>query len=154
MMRRITGNHELSSLPYLLGGIVLFALPYLKISRYKELSFRLLMLASVLMFTVLFSSGSELVTYIIAFIGIGIWFFTLPKPISGINIFIGAFAVYAGSLFITDLFPNYIKVNFMKPYGLKVLPTLIVWLTVIYQMMFGAQADEVNPHFKLKHSEL
>ena len=139
MIRRLFGNYELSSLPFLITGILIFALPYLKINRYKEDHFRFQMLASVLLFTVLFSSGSELVTYIIAFTGVGIWFMTLPQPRRKTDITILVIALYFGSLFITDLFPRYIKVNIMKPYGLKVLPCLIVWITVVYQMIFRSQ---------------
>ena len=139
MIRRLTGNYELSSLPVLITGVLIFALPYLQMKRYKDDLFRFRMLASVLLFTVLFSSGSELVTYIIAFVGVGVWFMTLPRPLKKIEIAVFIIAIYVGSLFTTDLFPRYIKFNIMKPYGLKVLPCLIVWITIVYQMIFGSR---------------
>lgn len=136
MVRRITGDHSISTLPFLAGALVLFILPYFKINRYKELQFRLSLLSSVLLFTVLFSTSSEMVTYIIAFTGVGIWFVSLPKPVTKLQIAVFIFALYIGSLFSTDLFPHYLKSNLIKPYALKALPCLVVWLTIISEMLF------------------
>ena len=81
MYRRILHNPELPNLPFLLFGLTLFGLPYLKISSYKKEKFQLLLLSSVLIFTVIFSSGSESPTYIIAFLGVAIWFVLHNRPI-------------------------------------------------------------------------
>ncbi|MDN3551277.1 glycosyltransferase family 87 protein [Mucilaginibacter aquaedulcis] len=136
MIRRIFNNDGLPSLPFIAGGMLLLALPFLRISRYSEQSFRFLALSSILMFTVLFSSGSELVTYIIAFAGVGIWYMSIEQPVNKLEIGLLLFAIYFGSLFATDLFPKSWRVNIIKPYRLKVLPYLLVWLAVIYQMLF------------------
>ncbi|GAA4341189.1 glycosyltransferase family 87 protein [Mucilaginibacter gynuensis] len=136
MVRRIVNDKTLPSLPFIAGGMLLMALPYVRISRYKDQSFRLLSLSSILLFTVLFSSGSELVTYIIAFAGIGIWFMSLEKPAKRFELALLIFAIYFGSLFATDLFPKLWREQLIKPYALKALPCLVVWLMVIYQMLF------------------
>ncbi len=60
-------------------ALFLFALPYLRIGQYKHLRFRLMFLASVSMFLCLFSTGTENSTYIIAYVGIGIWFMASPN---------------------------------------------------------------------------
>jgi len=147
MVRRLINSNSLPSLPFIAGGILLLALPFLRISRYGEQSFRLLALSSILLFTVLFSSGSELVTYIIAFAGVGIWYLSLEQPGSKVEIGLLLFAIYFGSLFASDLFPKSWRVHIMKPYRLKVLPYLLVWLTVIYQMLF--KRNKPTPYSQL-----
>ena len=67
---------------------------------------------------------------------------SLPRPISNFNIFIFIFALYVGSLFMTDLFPHYVKANIIKPYGLKALPCTIVWITILVQMLFAKQKSQ------------
>ncbi|MCX2431582.1 glycosyltransferase family 87 protein [Pedobacter sp. GR22-10] len=134
MARRISGDVNLPNMPFLLGGLILFALPYLRISQYKHLAFRLMLLASTLIFTVIFSSGSESPTYIIAFAGVAIWFIvqTSPKSKWAIGLFVFAFCLT--SLSPTDLFPRAAK-EFIRLYSLKALPCMIIWFTIIYQMM-------------------
>lgn len=67
-----------SDLWLIIPGILAFCAPYLRFSQYKNLYFRYAFLASVLMFVVLFSTGSESSTYIIAFVGVALWFVAVP----------------------------------------------------------------------------
>lgn len=134
IVRRTTGNINLPNAPFLLVGLVLFGLPYLRIKQYKHLSFRLMLLASTLIFTVIFSSGSESPTYIIAFAGVAIWFMVQQNPKKGWIIALFIFAFILTSLSPTDIFPRPVK-EFIRLYSLKALPCVIIWLTIIYQMM-------------------
>ena len=139
MARRMVG-HKIQVLPFLVVGAALYLFSCYKVYKFKDVQSRLLLLSSSLLFVVLFSTGSELVTYIIAFIGISIWFMSKPSP-TGFQIVIFIFAIYVGSLFSTDLFPKYIKVNYIKPYALKALPCVIIWLTVLWEMVTNAPKD-------------
>jgi hypothetical protein len=146
MLRRIVG-HPINILPVLLTGLGLFAVSNLKNYMAEGMRPKLLMLASCLLFVVLFSTGSEQCTYIIAFAGIAIWFMSAPRPLTRGQIALFVFALYFGSLFRTDIFPAYIKNNFMLPYALKALPCLLVWLAVITEMLVKkpvAQFIQVN----------
>ncbi|QXU42043.1 glycosyltransferase family 87 protein [Pedobacter sp. D749] len=134
IVRRATGNVNIPNLPFLLGGLILFALPYLRIKQYKHIGFRLMLLASTLIFTVIFSSGSESPTYIIAFAGVAIWFMVQQNPKKGLIIALFIFAFILTSLSPTDIFPRPVK-EFIRLYSLKALPCVIIWLTIIYQMM-------------------
>jgi hypothetical protein len=133
MVKRITGFYELSNLPFLVFGLLLFVIQYTKIKYFKELKFRLLMLASTLIFTVLFSSGSESPTYIIAFVGVAIWFVIQPKN----NYYLGliVFALLLTSFSATDIFPKIIRESYIKPYALKALPCFVIWLVIVFQMV-------------------
>jgi len=132
--RRITQNIHLPNWPFLLVGLLLFSLPYLRISQFRFLEFRLLLLASTLIFTVIFSSGSESPTYIIAFAGVAIWFITQQKPFANWQVALFIFAFLLTSLSPTDLFPKSFR-NFVHLYSLKALPCVLIWLAIIYQMM-------------------
>lgn len=134
IVRRTTGNINIPNAPFLLVGIILFGLPYLRIKQYKHLGFRLMLLASTLIFTVIFSSGSESPTYIIAFAGVAIWFMVQQNPKKGWIIALFIFAFILTSLSPTDIFPRPVK-EFIRLYSLKALPCVIIWLTIIYQMM-------------------
>ncbi len=139
MFRRISGNRELSNWIFLIPAIILFGLQYLKINMYGDLRYRFGLLASTLLFVVLFSSGSESSTYIIAMAGVGIWFMLQRQPFSGYAIFLLVFALVLTSLSPSDIFPAYLRRNYVIPYSLKALPCLLVWLTLIYQMMLGGK---------------
>jgi hypothetical protein len=109
--------------------------PKLAFKEYKEQTYRLMLLASVLIFTVIFSSGSESPTYIIAFVGVAIWFVIQPKPISNFYVALLIFAFLLTSLSPSDLIPKYLKDNYIRPYALKALPCVLIWLAVVYEML-------------------
>jgi hypothetical protein len=94
-------------------------------------------LASVLIFTVIFSSGSESPTYIIAFVGVAIWFVIQPKPISNFYVALLIFAFLLTSLSPSDLIPTYLKDNYIRPYALKALPCVLIWLAIVYEMLIN-----------------
>ena len=135
MARRISGNAALSNLPFLAGGLLLFALPYLRVKAYRSQTFQLLILASTLIFTVIFSNSSESPTYIIAFTGVAIWFMLQEKPLKPWVIFLFVFAFVLTSLSPSDLFPKYLKETYVKPYSLKALPCILIWLVITYELL-------------------
>lgn len=133
MARRITGDVTIPNMPFLLGGVILFGLPYLRTAQFKHTGFRLMLLASTLIFTVIFSSGSESPTYVIAFAGVAIWF-SIQKEKKGWMIALFVFAFILTSLSPTDIFPRPVK-EFIRLYSLKALPCVLIWFTIVYQMM-------------------
>ncbi len=135
MVRRISGNHSIQNWPFIVGGLVLFFLPYFRTNQFKETAFRLLLLSSTLIFTVIFSTSSESPTYIIAFVGVAIWFVVQPKPIKSWQIALFIFALLLTSFSPSDIFPRYIRNEYIKPYSLKALPCVLIWFTIIYQML-------------------
>lgn len=135
MVRRISGDHSIQNWPFLLVGIILFILPYFRVSQYKENTFRLMLLASTLIFTVIFSTSSESPTYVIAFVGVAIWFMIQPSPKNKWILFLFVFAFLLTSMSPSDLFPKFIRTEYIKPYSLKALPCVLIWFTIIYQML-------------------
>ena len=135
MVRRISGDHSIANWPFLLVGVLIYALPFLRINQYKEIGFRLMLLCSTLIFTVIFSSSSESATYVIAFTGVAIWFIIQQRPIKTWQIVLFVFAILLTSFSPSDLFPKFIRTEYIKPYSLKALPCVLIWFAVIYQML-------------------
>lgn len=133
-VRRILGDASISNLTFLAFGAPLFFLPYIRIKQYKNYSFQLMILASTLLFLVLFSSGSESPTYIIAVVGVMIWFF-LQKDRTKTDYAMLIFVIILTCFSPSDLFPKFIKENYIIKYSLKAVPCIIVWLRVIYELL-------------------
>ncbi len=134
LVRKVTHSPNLSNMPFILGGLLLFGLTYLKIKFYKNPTYRLLLLSSVLIFTVIFSTGSESPTYIIAFMGIAIWYSAQNKLLY-LNLFLLLFAIILSSLSPSDLFPAFVRENYIKPYALKALPVVLIWFKIVNDML-------------------
>ncbi|MGI4021058.1 MAG: glycosyltransferase family 87 protein [Janthinobacterium lividum] len=133
MIRRTFHLPKISNSIILLPALAVFGSSYFFIEKYKQLPYQLLILSSTLLFTVLFSSGSESPTYIIAFVGVAIWFVNLQKPITSLQISLLVFALILTSLSPSDLFPRTIRDSYIIKYSLKALPCLLIWLSVVYE---------------------
>ncbi|GEN74487.1 membrane protein [Chryseobacterium hagamense] len=133
-VRRIVGDASISNLTFLAFGLPLFAVPYIRIKQYKNYAFQLMILASSLLFLVLFSSSSESPTYIIAVVGVMVWFFLQKKRtplIIGFLVFVIVLTCFSTS----DLFPKFVRENYIIKYSLKAVPCIVVWFRVIYELL-------------------
>lgn len=135
-MARKMAFPNMSNLVVLIPGIVLFALSYIRTNLFNNLNYQLLIVASTLIFPVIFSTGSESPTYIIAFVGVAIWFINAERPFSKLDIGLIIFAFILTSLSPSDLFPRYLKDHYVMPYALKALPCFLIWLKIIYEALF------------------
>ena len=135
MIRKASGSASYSDLLVILPGLALFGLPYLRFGQYRHLAFRYAILSSVLLFVVLFSTGSESSTYIIPFAGIALWYATSPWKRSGWDVALLVFAFVLSSLSPSDLFPRSLREAYVLPYALKALPPTLVWLRLSYELL-------------------
>ena len=133
MVHRTTGM-AFSDLWLIIPGLLLFGVPYLRLSQYQHKAFRQTLLASVLMFVVLFSTGSESSGYIIALVGVVIWYTAVPWQRNGWDIVLMIFVFVLCSLSPSDLFPAYLRKEWVQPYALKALPVTLVWLKLCWEM--------------------
>lgn len=140
MVRKISGVATYSDLWLIVPGLLLFGLPYLRFSQYKYMAFRQTLLASVLMFVLLFSTGSESSGYIIALIGVVVWYTCVPWKRTGWDVALLVFAFVLTSLSPSDLFPAYLRKTFVQPYALKALPVAIIWFKLCYEMLLNDYA--------------
>ncbi|HEY5326785.1 MAG TPA: glycosyltransferase family 87 protein [Mucilaginibacter sp.] len=135
LIRNIFNYRQLSNITVLVPGILLFAVWYIRVKFYNVVPYQLLLLASTLIFVIIFSSSSESPTYIIAVAGVGIWFMNLERPVTPLETVLLVLALILTILSPSDLFPRYIRVNYVIPYKLKALPCVLIWLKIIYGML-------------------
>lgn len=134
LVRKISGCASYSDLWLIIPGLLAFARPYLRIGQYANAAFRYALLSSVLLFVVLFSTGSESSTYIIALAGAAVWYVTAPWKRGAWDIGLMVFAFILTSMSPSDLFPAFIRKTYVQPYALKALPCVLIWLKLTYEM--------------------
>ena len=141
MVRKISGSSAYSDLWLMIPGLVAFLLPYLRIGQYKYEAFRQTLLASVLMFLILFSTGSENSTYIIAVVGVAIWYTAAPWKRGWPDVVLMVYVFFFCTMAHSDLMPKFIREEWIKPYSLKALPVVLVWFRLCYEMYVRDYAD-------------
>lgn len=141
MVRRITGNLLYSDLWLIAPALVLFFIPYFRFSQYRNAMFRQTYLASVLLFVVLFSTGSESSSYIIAISGACIWYLSAPWQRNRWDIVFMVLVLMISGFGSSDLYPRCLRHDLIQVYSLKALPCTLVWLKLCYEMMFKNYAS-------------
>ena len=134
LVRRTTGCMTYSDLWLIVPGMLLFALPYLRRSQYKNLAFRETILASVLLFVILFSTGSESSGYIIALLGACIWYIVVPWQRGRWAIALMVFVFILSGMGNSDLIPKAIRHDYIQTYALRALPVSLLWFSLCYEM--------------------
>ena len=126
---------------YVLGiGVVLFLAPFIRFVRYKSVRYQHLIMSSILMWVVLFNHKAESPTFIIAAAGVALWYFSQPASLVNKTL-IGLVLVFT-QLSPTDLFPFFVRDEIFKPYVIKVVPIILVWLKVQYDIFELDSSDE------------
>ena len=107
----------------------------------------MLLLASVSIFLCLFSTGTENSTYVIAYVGIGIWFVSTPNKNKTLKIILLSLAILA-SLSPTDIFKP-LKEPYIIRYSLRAVPPALIWLSIIWEMCFlNFEENEENRYHR------
>lgn len=117
------------------GGCTIVALGYFRITQWKNKLFRINILATMMMFVVLFSTGSESSGYITPFIGCCIWYCCVPWQRGKWDTALLITTFIISSMSPSDLFPAIIRRDYIQPYALKALPITLVWLRLSYELM-------------------
>lgn len=134
IVRKVSQCATYSDLWLMIPGMVLFALPYLRFKQYQHAAFRQTILASVLMFIILFATSSENYGYIIAMTGVAIWYTAAPWKRDKWDVALMVLAFIFTSMSSSDLFYKPLWREVIKPYSLKALPVTIIWLKLTYEL--------------------
>jgi len=132
-----------SDLWVIVPGLLLFFIPYLRLGQYANRAFQLTILASVLMFVCLFSTGTESSGYITAFVGVVLWYTAAPWKRNKWDIALLVFAFLITSMSPSDLFPAYIRRQWIQPFALKALPVAVIWLQLCFEISTKNYEDRV-----------
>jgi len=122
-----------------LAGVILFCLPLLRINQYTNFVYRALILSSVLIWVVIFNHRAESPTFIIAIAGVAIWYYSQYPTTENYILLVLAFVFT--TLSPTDLFPRFIRNEWMKPYVIKAVPCILIWAKVTFDLIAG----KLNP---------
>jgi hypothetical protein len=130
---------EFPKYPVQITGIILFCTAFIRYKKFGEKWFRLLMLASCMIWVIIFNHASESNTYIIAVTGTCAWFVIQEKNFwkNALMIFCFIFTVLSP----TDIFPPYIKHHFFQEYSLKALPCVVIWFILLTQMLSASKEN-------------
>jgi hypothetical protein len=118
---------------YLVGGLILLLLPLIKINSYKISNWRITYLSAILVWVVIFNHKAESPTFVIAMAGAALWFIASKKKYLRLSMIIIVF-IFTG-LSATDLFPYDIRENFIKPFAIKVLPCIMLFFFILFDLL-------------------
>jgi hypothetical protein len=119
--------------PVFITGILLFISQICRPRFYNQIGFRYFLLASVLLFTVLFSNGSESCTYIIGVMGMSIWF-VVQNPSKPLLWFFIVAWVFTTFIYSDLMGGSWARHHLVRPYSLKAVSPLVVWLVILIQI--------------------
>jgi hypothetical protein len=123
---------QLDQIWIVLFGTISMVLVLFKKEVYNNPQFRQLYLGGILLFTVVFNPGVESPSYIIAVVGAAIWYISLErvKWHQWLMILVFIFTCLSP----TELFPRYLREQFLKPYHIKAIPCIIVWVVCMIEL--------------------
>jgi hypothetical protein len=116
----------------ILSGTIIMLLVLFKKQVYHNHQFRLLYLAAILLFTVLFNPGVESPTYIIAITGVALWYINHDRR--QWHRWLLLFVFVLTCLSPTELFPKFIRATYFVPYHIKAIPCILVWLICMFEL--------------------
>ena len=121
------------------GGLVVLLAPMLwRRDRWEASEFRVTSIASILVFCVLFNHQAESPSYVIAMIGVAVWFASAERSWWRVALMAIAFVVV--NLGSTDLVPRAWYRDYYVRYMLKTVPLIPVWV-VMQCELFGIIRD-------------
>jgi hypothetical protein len=95
----------------------------------------LTILSMILLWMLVFNHKAESPTFIIAIVGVAIWYYS-----SGLNLqwktALILFTLIFTSLSPTDLFPDFIQDNYFVPWSVKAIPCIVIYFIAFYELTF------------------
>jgi hypothetical protein len=141
MVKRIFNLPTLNKWLFIIPGLILFAAQYLQYKHFKNPIYRLYILCSVLLFIIVFNTGTESPTYIIGIPAICLWY-VLQEKTKLINVLF-ILSIFFSSFSYSDLLTPWVRTHIMMPYALKALGCFLIWLVIVVQI-FTRQFLKLN----------
>ncbi|HXI64294.1 MAG TPA: glycosyltransferase family 87 protein [Gemmatimonadales bacterium] len=120
--------------PVQIAGTLVLLLPLaVRWDRRESVDFRRLFLYSLLVYAVLFNHASEPPTFIVAYAGIVLWYVGSPSG----RLRTGVMALTLLVMLVADLdvFPHGFKQDYLVPYRIRGIPTLIAWIVMQWELL-------------------
>lgn len=121
--------------PVLLVGVLLMLLPLLRWKSFYQPRFAPLLLAAIMIWVIIFNHRAESATFIIAISAAALWYLrsALPKKF---RLSLLLFCFIFSSLSPTDIFPAFIRNQFIIPYCIKALGFVVLYFVLLYELLF------------------
>jgi hypothetical protein len=132
MVKRVFNLPNLNKWIFIVPALLVFSAQYLYHQYFSNAIYRLYILCSVLLFIIVFNTGTESPTFIIGVPAICLWY-ALQEKTKWINV-IFLVSIFFSSFSYSDLFTPWLRMHIMMPYALKVLGCFIVWITIAVQI--------------------
>lgn len=120
-------------------GIILFLLPFTRVNRWSDKEYQQRMVAYFLVFVIIFNKMAESPTYVLAVVGVALWWVTLEK-IRWYDGTLLALVIVFTALAPSDLFPKAVRELFVA-YSVKAVPCVLVWLRIQWQLWVEEQVS-------------
>lgn len=98
---------------------------------------RLLLLAYAFLWVILFNHASESPTYVIAVTGVALFYIVNRDRFKPWSTLLIVLVIFFTMLAPTDLYPQSWRDNFFKPNIIKVIPCLLVWVVLQFELLFS-----------------
>lgn len=119
----------------LAAGMMALAASVYAVGRRPDAHNRRLLWAGLLIWVVIFNHKAESPTFVIALCGAALWYLSDTEAATWKKVLLWtAFAL--ASLSPTDLFPRYLREQWIQPYVLKAVPCIAIWIAVTWQLLF------------------
>lgn len=133
VIERFTGAAVPHAPVQLIGVLWTVLIAWYAQGQWSDAVLRRLLLASLLLFAVVFNHMSESPTFVIAFAGIGIWWSVLPRARWRDAIVLLAWLI--GSVGGTDAVPRHIRLAWIVEPRLKAWVTIVAWCAIQYDIL-------------------
>ncbi len=100
-------------------------------------------LASLLIWVVIFNHKAESPTFIIAVTGAAIWYFSIKNPKISDQLLLWV-AFFLASITPTDLFPRSLFNQWVQPYTLKAVPFIVIWAVIMIDIFRNEQRTDLE----------
>ena len=121
---------DISTMAIIGTGVILFCTVYIYRKAFVLDTYKLMLLASILIFQVIFQPAAESPTYIIAVTGVIIYWISCPRRLTDVVLIVGCYILTVMSP--TEFMPRYVKQHYIFPYVLKALPVVLIWFRILY----------------------
>ena len=138
-------NWSGASAPKTLVGFASLAvtlLPLVRFRAYSSRTFRMVFLAALLVWMVIFNHKAEPNTFVIAVAGVAVWY--LADPATRLRNALALLVFVLTCLSTTTIFPTVLRRTLIQPYSLRVLPCLLVWIAAVTEL-WRVRANHKTP---------
>lgn len=126
-----------------IAGMIALCTPLLFWKRFSDVQSRLLFLSSILVWIVIFNHKAESPSFVIAVIGVIIWYVISVK--SGVNTALLVLCFVFTQLSATDLFPRNLRNGFFEEYAVKALPCVLIWIKMNIDIVNHLRGRQIFP---------